>query len=569
MQKIIRLIRPLLEQRERVIMVLVIAIGVLLAFQLFYPSSRAPLFVRLNGVRLGGESKQAIEEHVRSEYNTVPVEVVVAGKLRTKTLKTTLNVTGIEPDAKTTANEVVAYPWWQRIVPFSMLAKALFSNSTVHTRSESSRLTSYAKTVSAACYVSPVSATIAIMNDVARIQSAKNGQICPRANIERQLKQLGIERDGMKTEIKADVAPPVRTDKAVEETLKQTQRLLDTKLRLTVADTPYQVSGTQIGKWLAFQDADKGKRLDVTVNETAMSTYLDGLQKEFYVAPGVTTITTVDGQETGRVTGGTGRGIDIAKTAQAIHAQLDKGDGTVTAMISVLPPKMVYQRSYTATQSGLQALLNDLARDKGDYGIAVRLADGTLVSANGTKRYHPASTYKMYVAYSLLKRIAGGQIKWEDSATLGKNISQCFDSMIINSDNTCAEWFGDKIGWSNINNEIHALGLGNTSTIRGGMYSTADDETLFLYKLYTDSALAQPEKDRLIDIMKRQVYRSGIPAGVGVPVADKVGFLDGKLHDSGIVYGSKTYILSVMTQGSSWAQIADTARQIQAQLNRM
>jgi hypothetical protein len=35
------------------------------------------------------------------------------------------------------------------------------------------------------------------------------------------------------------------------------------------------------------------------------------------------------------------------------------------------------------------------------------------------------------------------------------------------------------------------------------------------------------------------------------------------------VYGSKTYTLTIMSQGSSWAQIADAARQINEQMNRM
>jgi len=277
----------------------------------------------------------------------------------------------------------------------------------------------------------------------------------------------------------------------------------------------------------------------------------------------------MDGVETSRAEGAEGRGLNFTTTADALKRQLLDGDGTARGDIISLPPRVVYQRSYSATRAGLQALLNDIVADKGDYGISVRMLDGTATSSNGGKRYHPASTYKMYVAYSLLKRTASGEIKWDDAATGGKNISQCFDLMIINSDNTCAEWLGDKIGWSNINNEVHAIGLSNTSTIRGGMYSTADDETLFLMKLQNGSILNTAERDRLLDVMKRQVYRSGIPAGVGVTVADKVGFLDGDLHDAAIVYGKQTYMLTIMSSGSSWAQIADAARQINAQLARM
>ena len=53
--------------------------------------------------------------------------------------------------------------------------------------------------------------------------------------------------------------------------------------------------------------------------------------------------------------------------------------------------------------------------------------------------------------------------------------------------------------------------------------------------------------------MKRQQYRSGIPAGIGGngTVADKVGFRDSYLHDAGIVYSGKgDYAFVIMTSGS-------------------
>ena len=39
--------------------------------------------------------------------------------------------------------------------------------------------------------------------------------------------------------------------------------------------------------------------------------------------------------------------------------------------------------------------------------------------------------------------------------------------------------------------------------------------------------------------------------------------MNGLLHDAAIVYSPKgTYVIAVMTDGSSWATIADLARQI-------
>jgi len=65
--------------------------------------------------------------------------------------------------------------------------------------------------------------------------------------------------------------------------------------------------------------------------------------------------------------------------------------------------------------------------------------------------------------------------------------------------------------------------------------------------------------------MKRNVYRQGIPAGTSATVADKVGFLNALVHDAAIVYSSKgTYVLTIMTDGSSWANVAELTRKIEA-----
>jgi beta-lactamase class A len=237
--------------------------------------------------------------------------------------------------------------------------------------------------------------------------------------------------------------------------------------------------------------------------------------------------------------------------------------------LAALPPIEKFNRSYSNSARGLQALLDDLAKEKGNFAIAVHelSGQGRSLSANGNKAFEAASTYKMFVAYSVLKRIENGQMHWSDTVASGRDAAQCFDDMIIKSDNPCAEEWGKRIGWTTIQNEMRALGL--TSTKLGTtFYSTASDQALFLNKLEKGESLKGESRDRLLAAMKRQQYRAGIPAGVGVDVADKVGFLNGLLHDSAIVYSPKgTYVLVILRDGSSWGNIADAARQINTLLN--
>lgn len=560
-----------LRRHWRLVGSVCLAAIVIVIVQFMYPSGRPLPFARLDGERVGAKSQKQTVQLIIDRYTTAPLTLQTTGPAKKVTDKTTAAMAGVVPDTGKIVDGLQAYPWWQRIVPFSLLVKGLSKNQAVVTKIDDERFNEYAKSWLSDCHVDAKNAAVAVRDGAVVLDSAKNGQVCDKEALRKALLGAKLQQKAVTLELTAKVVKPARSDKDVQSMLHEAQSLTDRKIILKLAGTDYPVDKATIAAWLVItEDSKDKKKLTVDVDIQKIRDYLAEMQKKIYIAPGITTVATMDGNETSRTEGAAGRGINHTATADALKKQVLDGDGTVTGELVSIPSRVVYQRSYSPTRAGLQALLNDIVADKGDYGIAVRMLDGTVTSANGSKRYHPASTYKMYVAYSLLKRIASGEIHWEDAATGGKNISQCFDVMIINSDNTCAEWLGEKIGWANINNEVHAIGLSNTSTIRGGMYSTAEDESLFLVKLQNGSILGATERDRLLDVMKRQIYRSGIPAGVGVSVADKVGFLDGKLHDAAIVYASHgTYALTILSYGSSWAQIADAARQINAQLNRM
>ena len=180
-----------------------------------------------------------------------------------------------------------------------------------------------------------------------------------------------------------------------------------------------------------------------------------------------------------------------------------------------------------------------------------------------------AGTYKLFVAYGTLKRVDAGQFNWSDIISGGQNLATCFDKMIVNSDNPCAEALLYKIGQKALTQDIqNDLGLKNSTFLKDNIYSTAEDEAAFLADLARGQlgSLTQDSQNRLISAMKRNVYRKGVPAGASGPVADKVGFLWGLLHDASIVYSpSGTYVLVILTDGAGdWGQLAELTRQIEA-----
>ncbi|HTH71796.1 MAG TPA: serine hydrolase [Candidatus Pristimantibacillus sp.] len=211
----------------------------------------------------------------------------------------------------------------------------------------------------------------------------------------------------------------------------------------------------------------------------------------------------------------------------------------------------------------LKNLLDSIVKAKGDYAIAVVAPGGPAANANGDKAFEAASTYKLFIAYAIFQQINSGAMSWSDQIFGGNDAKACFELMIVHSNNDCTYAFGDRIGWQAVDDMMDRIGLHNTQVKYFDNITTANDLALYLTKLQNGTLLNASDTQQLLGYMKRQQYRDGIPAGTGVPVADKVGFLNGLFHDAGIVYGPKgTYVLVIMSNNSSWSQLADAAKQV-------
>jgi beta-lactamase class A len=107
-------------------------------------------------------------------------------------------------------------------------------------------------------------------------------------------------------------------------------------------------------------------------------------------------------------------------------------------------------------------------------------------------------------------------------------------------------------------------GLNNTTTARG---------LLVLFEaIGHGKAVDAPSDAAMIEILKRQQFNDGIPAGLpaGTAVAHKTGSITRIHHDAGIVFAApRPYVLVVMVRGiqdqkTSAALIADISRLVYA-----
>jgi len=178
-------------------------------------------------------------------------------------------------------------------------------------------------------------------------------------------------------------------------------------------------------------------------------------------------------------------------------------------------------------------------------------------SANAHTPEISASTYKLYIAAYLFHQHAAGLYTWTPAEEDG------FQRMIVNSANDFSEDVIDTYGPVALDDYLASRHYYSPTFVSGQVATTtAYSLTLVLKDLATQSGPFSHAKDqqKLLSLMKQQVYRTGIPAGAaaakkGTVVADKVGFLADTNNDAAIVTlpNGERYILVIMTHGHEQA----------------
>jgi beta-lactamase class A len=528
--------------------------------QLLWPANRSILFVKTPSGTLNFASQQDVRQSLQPLSDDAKIKVMLGEKVFEDSFR---NI-GITANVEQTAEQIIDYPLHKRLIPGSVFG--FWNTPKVAQKVDQKNLEFIANEWSKQVYSAPTNATLKLNGAEVVVESEKSGTAYEVSDIVAAVEQLPLTKGTQQVVVPSSEVEALRKSADLKDLQSQTQSAIEMPLKLIILDREVEVNKEQIASWLGFKELADNK-LELVVDEKKLAEFLKPYQERIYISPGTTIISLRDDQEVERETGKSGRGLDIPANSEAIKTHL-AGPHMVPLKLDIktLKPKIVYERSYTTTNRGLEVFIKDLAKSKGDYAISVKELNGKNRSADfqGDKLYHPASTYKLFVAYSVLKRIEDGRLKWGQKYLDGLTVQQCFDEMIIRSNNPCAEKFGSDFTWKTIENELRAIGI--TSTLLnsgGGFKSTTNDQVKFLNKLMYGNILNTSSKNKLLQTMNDQVYRQGIPAGVGGVVKDKVGFWNGYLHDSAVVQkNGRIYLLSIYTSGSSWGDIADTANKI-------
>ncbi|HQX81142.1 MAG TPA: class A beta-lactamase-related serine hydrolase [Vicinamibacterales bacterium] len=213
-------------------------------------------------------------------------------------------------------------------------------------------------------------------------------------------------------------------------------------------------------------------------------------------------------------------------------------------------------------------------------------------------RFHAASTMKVPVMIELFRQVENGLRKLDDkvlvtnqftsifdgspyilSATedsdgetykaMGKPLSlrALVDASITVSSNLATNILIEHLRATNVQATVDTMGAVGMQVMRGvedqkafdaGKNNTTDARGLLvLFEAIGRGTAVNPKASAaMIEILKRQKFNDGIPAGLpaDTPVAHKTGWITRIHHDAGIVYAARPYVLVILTRG-----IADRA----------
>ncbi len=285
--------------------------------------------------------------------------------------------------------------------------------------------------------------------------------------------------------------------------------------------------------------------------------------------------------------------------------------GTILLLLTLSTNTHQASQPLAAVRAEVQALI---AASGAEVAVAWRPLDarpGEELLINPDLRFHAASTMKVPVMIELYRQVSVGQRTLDDKVLVTNKFTSILDgspyelSATVDSDGETYKALGQQrtlrslmeasitvssnlatniliehLGAKNVQTTIDRMGATGMQVLRGvedqkafdaGKNNTTDARGLLaLFQAIGNlSAVSSAASMEMIEVLKRQQFNDGIPAGLppGTPVAHKTGSITRIHHDAGIVFAKRPYVLVILTRGIqdgkvSAALMADITRVI-------
>jgi hypothetical protein len=528
---------------RRIFFIILALICLQIGSQLVYPGSHTRPFISLLGSRLGYASKDTVTKRIESIENQ-KITVATEGKK----YDTTLKDLGVSVDKSASVPKILSYSFTQRLVPLTLFKTK--SEPLVVTFDDPT-LQSFAAKVISEDTKAAKNATVTKSGQEYTVTQSEEGYSYNRDAIVSALKQFAAQPT-KELKLKADSIAPQFTTDEYNHVIAAIKTLGSTDFTVDAEGVTHTISGSSLKGWVKgiAAQSDSGN-VSLDIDEDALYAELQKFDDELQAKqPSDTTA------------------LPIGAAVSEVNAALNDSKSSLSLKREAITYGTVNGKSYPKTSRGLQSLVEDWITNHGGdrYSVIVKEMSNQRRTArvNADDSYFTASMYKPFVVKLAYDKITKGEI--DPSTTLWGSWSytKCLEETIIHSDSPCPETFMSRFGQPTLTAQLEKEGYTHTSLV--GFNTTASDSALLFERLYKGEILTADQRNELLGYMKRQEYRTGIPAGVpGVEVADKVGFYDNgtSWHDGGIVYHPKgAYILVIFTEGAGSAKLADLSKTI-------
>lgn len=540
------------------------AVAAILAVQILYPLDRAVPWARLNGSMVGFHQETEIIATVTETFQHTKVRLKTPSKV---TNEYSLSSAGAEILPDVASRQLVDYPFWLRLVPFSLLWQ-MPTVDTMAIEYSPRQLNAFAEKTSKELSSSAQNAGVSIQDGQLVTTQERTGYAVTAADISEAMLHAEYPlQSPIVVKVDAQKIAPEKTSHDFRDVKHKAEEALSRSVIVRAGTQEFVVDAAEKASWLVF-GADDDKNTTLVIDNDTLNSSIDRWSEKAGRAAGKTHVTIENGREINRTEGVTGSKIENESLKSVITAYILKGQGSgvfVATMIDVAPV-VVYNNTYSSTEDGLRAYVRDKAKHGAWFSIRQLGGNGWSADADASDSVVSASTYKLFVAKRLFDEMNSGKISWNDPM-LDTTVSGCFDRMTIASTNPCAVAWLDKFGRQNMNNYVHNLGFSSAVTFvhPQATHVSAGDLTKFMVGLETGTLINGAQRDRLLYSLSHHPYRYGIPTGSKATlVYDKVGFLWDYVHDTAIVRHPRgTYVMTIMTQGKSYAAIASMTRDIE------
>jgi beta-lactamase class A len=285
--------------------------------------------------------------------------------------------------------------------------------------------------------------------------------------------------------------------------------------------------------------------------------------------------------------------------------------GSLLAVVVVIGALASVQTPVSPAQvtAELQAVIKQSGAEVAVAWRPLDAREGEEILINPDVRFHAASTMKVPVMIELFREVEAGRRSLDDTVpvtnqftsivdgspytlsasedsdgeiykAMGRQLSlrTLVEAAITVSSNLATNILIEHLGAKNIQATVDRMNASGMQVLRGvedqkafdagrSNTTTARGLLTLLTAIGNSRAVSADASAQMVEILKRQKFRDGIPAGLpaGTPVAHKTGNITRIHHDAGIVYTNRPYVLVVLVRGiddqkTSGALIAEISR---------